>query len=362
MKPRLYLLAQQLHRAHDSLVRDQTAGVEFSENPGEAELISEAREIVGDDFRSADDRAAAARLVPGEVLQPVGPLDPPCSVKDAGAVSRFLEARTQVAVEIHQAFLGVRERLLDRVADIDRGAQIHLAVAGMTGGLPGITIDLQIGKHLVEGATPRPDKDRIALLRGRNERILTIGCDPDRRMRPAVGLWHDADVFIVVVFAGKRELFLGPGALDDFEHFGKALGALAIRNAIGFIGARKAAASDAEDQPAMADMIDSGAVFRQAQWLAQRQNLDAGTDLDVFRAGGNRARDSHWHRADRPLGRHVDLGQPDSVETPPLGGIDLLEGGFEGLGLALPWAPLKFVEHAEFETHRRSSCYFAAKT
>src|SRR6202007_2064831 len=43
-------------------------------------------------------------------------------------------------------------------------------------------------------------------------------------------------------------------------------------------------------------------------------------------------------------------------------GIDLIEGGGECLGLTLPRAPLKLVEHAEFETHRRSSCYFAAKT
>src|SRR5271167_3350334 len=42
--------------------------------------------------------------------------------------------------------------------------------------------------------------------------------------------------------------------------------------------------------------------------------------------------------------------------------FDLLESRREGLGLALARAPLKLVEHAEFETHRRSSCYFAAKT
>ena len=47
-------------------MRDQTAGVELSENAGEAELISEAREIVGDDLRRADDRAATPRLVPAK--------------------------------------------------------------------------------------------------------------------------------------------------------------------------------------------------------------------------------------------------------------------------------------------------------
>src|SRR5215831_19203038 len=112
-------------------------------------------------------------------------------------------------------------------------------------------------------------------------------------MRLAVGLWHDADVFVIVVFAGEREPFLGPGSPDDFEYFGKALGALAIGNAVGLISTRETAAADPEDQPAMADMIDGGTVFRQAQRLAQRQNLDAGTDLDVVSAGGDRAGDRH---------------------------------------------------------------------
>src|SRR5262249_22664641 len=150
------------------------------------------------------------------------------------------------------------------------------------------------------------------------------GCDPDRRMWFAVWLWHDADVLVVVVFAGERELVLGPGALDDFEDFAEALRTLTIRDAVGLIGPRKAGAADAKNQPAVADVVDGGTVFRQAQRLAQRQNLDAGTDLDVLGTGGDRARDRHRYRTDRPLGRHVNLRQPDGVKTPPLGSIDLV--------------------------------------
>src|SRR5216683_4896021 len=58
----------------------------------------------------------------------------------------------------------------------------------------------------------------------------------------------------------------------------------------------------------------------------------------------------------------MDFRQPDRVEAPTLGGIDLIESGGERLGLALARAPLKLVEHPEFETHQKSSCYFAAKT
>src|SRR6266436_4460907 len=109
-------------------------------------------------------------------------------------------------------------------------------------------------------------------------------------------------------------------------------------------------------------MIDGGGIFRQPQRLAQRQNLDAETDLDIVGAGGNRTRNRQRHRADRPFGRHMDFRQPDRIETPTLGGIDLIESGGERFGLALTRTPLKLMKHTELETHRRSSYYFAANT
>src|SRR5215831_20678824 len=62
----LNLLAQELHRPHDLLVRDQTAGVELGENAGEAELVPQPRETIGDHLRCADDRPGATRLVPAK--------------------------------------------------------------------------------------------------------------------------------------------------------------------------------------------------------------------------------------------------------------------------------------------------------
>src|SRR5262249_21632136 len=132
-------------------------------------------------------------------------------------------------------------------------------------------------------------------------------------------------IFVIVVFAGERELFLGPGALDYFEDFSKALRALAIGNAVGLVGPRKTAAADAENQPSMANVIDGRGVFGPTQWLEQRHEPKRRADLDVLGAGGNRAGDRHRHRAHRTLGRHVNFGQPDGVETPALGGVDLLE-------------------------------------
>src|SRR5215216_879592 len=48
----------------------------------------------------------------------------------------------------------------------------------------------------------------------------------------------------------------------------------------------------------------------------------------------------------------MDLRQPHRIETPALGGIDLLERGGERFLVADPGRPLKFVEHAELERHR----------
>jgi hypothetical protein len=41
----------------------------------------------------------------------------------------------------------------------------------------------------------------------------------------------------------EGEALLSPTALEDFEHFGEALAALAVRYAIGLVGVGKAAAA-----------------------------------------------------------------------------------------------------------------------
>ena len=138
-------------------MRDQAAGVEFGEDAGQAEPVPKPCEIIGDHFRRADDRPASPRLVPRDRLEPLGALDPSGGVEYAGAIGRLFEACTQVAVKIHQALFGVGECLVDGVADIDRGAQIHFTFAGVTGGFPCVTIDLQIGQDFIDRAAPCAD-------------------------------------------------------------------------------------------------------------------------------------------------------------------------------------------------------------
>src|SRR5580692_4355219 len=127
-------------------------------------------------------------------------------------------------------------------------------------------------------------------------------------MRLLVRLRPDADVFVIVVFARKRKGLLGPGAPDYLEHFGKAFGALAVGDPVSFIGPREAAAPDAEEQPAMADVVNRRGLFRQSERLTERQNLDAETNLDLLCPRRDGAGDRQRRRADRAFGRHMDFG------------------------------------------------------
>ena len=72
--------------------------------------------------------------------------------------------------------------------------------------------------------------------------------------------------------------------------------------------------------------------------------------IRLVRAAMALARVSGAEHTDRS-GRDMDLGQPHRVETPALGGIDLLERGGERLFFGHPGGALKLVKHAELERH-----------
>ena len=112
--------------------------------------------------------------------------------------------------------------------------------------------------------------------------------------------------------------------------------ALGIGHAVGLVGLRHPAAPDAEDQPAVAELVDRRRLLGQPQRMAQRQHLDGDADLDAPGARGDRAGDAERRRQQRAPRLEMQLGQPHHVEPPALGRVDLRHRLVERLALAPP--------------------------
>ena len=127
------------------------------------------------------------------------------------------------------------------------------------------------------------------------------GGDPYRRCRFLVRLGDDGDVIETMVDAVVGEGRFGPGALYYVENFAKPRLALGVGNTVGRIGLRDAAATDAKDQPAVAQLIDRGGLLGEPQRVAERQDLHRDPDLDPAGARGDRAGDAE-RRRQAPIG------------------------------------------------------------
>ena len=174
------------------------------------------------------------------------------------------------------------------------------------------------------------------------------GGDADRRIGLLVGLRDQGDVVEAVVFAGVGERLPGPRPLDDLQGLGEALAAFVIGDSVILVGAHDAAAPDAEDQPAAAQLVDCRGLLGEPQRMAQWQHLDGDADLDPPGARGDRIGDAERRRHHRALRRAVQFGQPHRIEAPAIGGLALGERLLERLGLAAPRQCREFVKHAEF--------------
>ena len=118
------------------------------------------------------------------------------------------------------------------------------------------------------------------------------------------------------VFAPVGEALLRQGALDDIQRLGEALAALAVGDAVGLVGVREARAADAEDQPALAELVDGRDFLGKAQRMAERQHLHGGADLHALGSLGDGGGEDQRRGQHRPLGGEVQLGQPHGVEPP----------------------------------------------
>ena len=197
-------------------------------------------------------------------------------------------------------------------------------------GLPiGLAIGLDALGQLHERPLPHRDKDRQPHPADPREGLR-------RRRRHAqfgpgllIRLRRHRDVVEAVILALVGKPLLGPGLFQDLERLGEALAALAVIETVILVGAHDAAAADAVDQPAVADLIDRRGLLGEAQRVRQRQHLHRDADLDRAGARGDRARHHHRRRHHRALGRAVQFGQPDRVEPDPFGLLDLGQCLFE---------------------------------
>ena len=95
-------------------------------------------------------------------------------------------------------------------------------------------------------------------------------------------------------------------------------------------------------------MIHGRDVFRQAQRVAERQDLDGDSDLDAPRAGRQGRGDDERGGKDRAVLLEVDLGQPYSTKAKVLGRPHLGQGFVERRRVRDARRARKFREQTEF--------------
>src|SRR5581483_6052600 len=346
-----HLLAHALQGAHDLGVGDHAAAVELGQDAVEAELAGEVLEPPGHGVGRADDHLLAQHVLVADGLQRLAALGALLDGARAGPRRRFLELGAERAIELHDRSLGRGPCLGLRLADVDRHAQVHLALPGVAGGGVGLPVRGDVGAQLLDGAEPDGDEDRQPHGADRRVGVGAGGGDAHRRIRLLQRARHEREVAEGVELAFEGEALVAPRALENLQHLGEALAALRIGDAVALVGAREAAAADAEDQPSAADVVQRRHFLGEPHRVAQGQDLHGNADLEAACAGGDGAGEHEGGGGDGTFRGEVQLGQPHHVEPPALGGVDLLEGAGEGLRVALAGAPRKLVEDAELERH-----------
>ena len=153
---------------------------------------------------------------------------------------------------------------------------------------------------------------------------------PDGRMGLLVGLGPDRQVVALVMVALEGELFGGPGLEDDFQVLLEPAPALGVGRQEGVVMLGEGAPSDAEVEPSLADVVQSGDFLGDADGVAQRQQQHAQPDADALGASGD-GRGHHDGGGQDAEGDEVVFGKPDGLGSEALGLFGHLETVLEGL-------------------------------
>src|SRR5260221_11362271 len=218
---------------------------------------------------------------------------------------------------MRSALLRLGARLLFGLGDVDRRGPALRALAGIAGGSIRVVIAADLWRQVGPGDMAYAGEHRVAEGADRRESIGGAGGDADRRQRLLIGLRRAGDVVEIVELAGIGKPRLGPRGFDDIEDLGEAVAAFAIRHLIGVVGADDAAASDTENQPALADLVNRRGLLGKAQRMAQWQDLHGDADLHMAGARRPLARDGPKRRQRRGPRRAKGLRQPPPPRGPP---------------------------------------------
>ena len=191
------------------------------------------------------------------------------------------------------------------------------------------------------------NEDREAELAGEGERLPALDRDADRRVRLLVRLGHELHVAEPVVLALVREALLGPGLENDLQRLEKERPALRVVDVVPLVGFQERAAADAEDQTALAEVVDDRRLFGHAQGVGERQDLHRQADPDAPGARGDGARADERRGEHRALRPEMRFAEPEGVERRIVGHLHQAEPLLKDLRLGRAFARAEHREDAE---------------
>jgi hypothetical protein len=138
-----------------------------------------------------------------------------------------------------------------------------------------------------------------------------------------------------------------PRFFQGFQGLSEPIAAVVIRNPVHIVGPGESAASNAQLQPALADVVDSSHLFGDAQGVVKWQHINGGADTHAPGAGSNGTGDGYGRGKHRSGGIEVELRQPGPVQAPLFGSVHLAEAFFKGFSVGDVLLATEFHKHAK---------------